>query len=154
MFLVTSGIIAQGQTGKKDLNKTAFYTAMASENLDSVNAELNLVLKSSISNREAYEGVLLMKKAGLASGPGKKLKLFKSGHKKLEKSIEQDKKNVEFRFFRLIIQEHAPDILNYKGQIEEDSQLIKSEYKSLPQVVQKSIVDYIKKSKVLKPEFF
>ncbi|MEO5996703.1 MAG: hypothetical protein ABIN89_08220 [Chitinophagaceae bacterium] len=154
MFLVASGMIVQGQNSKKELNKSEFYAAMASENLVSVDALLKEVTNSSVSNKEAYEGALLMKKAGLASGLGKKFNLFKSGHKKLDKSIEKENKNAEFRFFRLMIQEQAPGILNYYSQIDEDSQLIKSEYKNLPQVVQKAIVNYSKKSKVLKPEFF
>ncbi len=154
IFLVALGMVVYGQSGKKDINKSEFYAAMASESMDSVNAALNVVSKSSGNTKDAFEGVLLMKKADLASGPGRKLKLFKSGHKKLDGSISKDSTNVEFRFLRLMIQEHAPGILNYKSKIDDDSQLIRSNYKSLPQVVQKAVVDYTKKSKVLKSEFF
>jgi len=147
-------MIVFGQKNKKDVNKSEFYAAMASESLDSINALLDIISKSSINNKDAFEGVLLMKKAGLTSGDGKKINLFKSGNKKLENSISKDSTNVEFRFLRLMIQEHVPGILNYKSKIDDDSQLIRSSYKSLPPVVQKAVVDYTKKSKVLKPEFF
>ena len=154
VFLVTSGMIVFGQKNKKDVNKSEFYAAMASESLDSINALLDIISKSSINNKDAFEGVLLMKKAGLVSGLSTKYKLFKSGQKKLESAIAKESENTEFRFFRLMIQENAPGILNYSSQIDEDSQLIRAGYKNLPQVVQMAITSYTKKSNVLKPESF
>jgi hypothetical protein len=90
-----------------------------------------------------------MKKAGLVSGPRKKLDLFKSGHKKLEEAINSDRGNVEFRFLRFIIQENSPRFLGYKGEMKEDSLFINKNFKSLSPAVQKAIVDYSKKSEML-----
>lgn len=153
-LLVVAVMTVHGLSGRQDLNRPVFYAAMSSDNIDSVNAQLGVVTKSSAKNKDAFEGTLLMKKAGLASGTGKKLKLFKAGRGKLESVITKENKNVELRFLRLMIQEHAPGILNYNGQIDEDSQMVKSGYKSLPPTVQQAVVNYTKKSKVLKPEFF
>jgi hypothetical protein len=80
--------------------------------------------------------------------------MFRSGLKKLEKSIAEESGNAELRFLRLMIQENAPGILNYRNEIEEDSKMVRSAYKKLPKVVQQAVSDYSKKSKVLKPEYF
>ena len=68
----------------------------------------------------------------------------------LEAAIKQDPDNAEFRFLRLIVQEHAPGALGYKTDIEKDSEMIRKYYKSLPEEVQHTIEDYSKKSKFLK----
>ena len=95
-----------------------------------------------------------MRKAGLAKGASNKLSLFKSGHKKLEESIKKNNSNAEFRFLRLIIQEHAPGILGYKNDMQQDVDYIKKSYKDLPQAVQQAISNYSKQSKILNPADF
>ncbi len=153
IFLVISGIIVNGASEKQTFDRAGFYAALASQSLDSVNAGLEAVSKSSISTKEAFEGSLLMKKAGLVQNVRSKYNLFKSGHKKLDDVIARDSKNAELRFLRLMIQENSPRILNYRDEIGEDNKIIQSAYKSLPPAVQKAVVDYSKKSKVLKPAF-
>ena len=91
-----------------------------------------------------------MKKAGLVTKAKEKLSLFKSGRLKLEASIKNDNKNTEFYFLRLIIQEHAPKMVNYRNELESDGLFIRTNYKMLPQVVQQAIFEYSKKSKILK----
>jgi hypothetical protein len=149
LFLLT-GIALQGNSQKINFDKSAFYSAMASDNLDEINTQLNTIKGVSISEKEAYEGALLMKKAGLVTKAKDKLSLFKSGRLKLEASIKRDNKNIEFYFLRLIIQEHAPKIVNYRTELEEDSLLVRTNYKTLSQVIQQAIIQYSKKSKVLK----
>lgn len=138
----------------RNFDKSAFYTAMASSVIDEVDAQIAVVRGSSIIEKEAYEGALLMKKSGLVTKAKDKLSLFRSGRSKLETSVLKDNSNAEFRFLRLIIQEHAPKIVNYRGDLEKDSQLIRSNFKVLPQVVQQAIIDYSKKSSILKPAYF
>lgn len=123
---------------------------MAADDLQSVNSQLAIVRSASINEKEAYEGALLMKKAGLVSRAKEKLSLFKAGRLKLEASIKKDNGNTEFIFLRVIIQEHAPKAVNYRSNLENDIAAIRSNYKSLPPVVQQAISDYSKKSKVLK----
>ena len=150
LLFLLSVIAVQGNSQKLSFNKQAFYNAMASDNLEEINAQLNIVRGTSISEKEAYEGALLMKKAGLVTKAKEKLTLFKSGRLKLEASIKNDSKNTEFYFLRLIIQEHAPKMVNYRNELENDGSLIRTNYKTLPQVVQQAIFEYSKKSKVLK----
>ena len=66
----------------------------------------------------------------------------------------KDKDNGELRFLRLMIQEHAPGILNYKDDLEKDSLYIRQSFKKLPADVQQAITDYSKTSKVLRSEDF
>lgn len=136
---------------KTDFDKTAFYSAMASTDINTVNKQLQIIKSSSINEKEAYEGALLMIKAGLINKVKEKLSLFKTGRSKLEAAIKKDKDNAEYSFLRLIIQEHAPKIVEYRYNIETDISIIRSGFKTLAPVVQQAIQDYSKKSKVLKP---
>ena len=141
----------KANTRNSGFDKSAFYSALAANDVNSINAQLNMVKTSSINEKEAYEGALLMKKAGLITKPAEKLSLFKAGRLKLEAAIKKDKENAEFSFFRLIIQEHAPKIVEYRNNINADVSTIRSNFKTLSPVVQQAIHDYTKKSKVLKP---
>ena len=147
-FLSVLPVHANSQ--KAEFDKPAFYSAMAANNLDAINNQLSIVKLASITEKEAYEGALLMKKAGLVTKAREKLSLFKAGRLKLEASIKKDSGNTEFNFLRLIIQEHAPKMVEYRNDIENDIAAIRSNYKTLPRVVQQAINDYSKKSKVLK----
>lgn len=150
LLILLAGIIMQGNAQKSGFDKSVFYHAMASDNLEEINTQLNIVKGITMSEKEAYEGALLMKKAGLITKAKDKLSLFKSGRLKLEASLKKDIKNIEFYFLRLIIQEHAPKIVNYRTELENDSLYVRTNYKTLPQVVQQAIIEYSRKSKVLK----
>ncbi len=153
MFVMVAGF-AQGMPQQTSFDRSAFYAAMASSDLDEIDAQFLAVKGSSFAEKEAYEGALMMKKSGMLTRAKDKLSLFKAGRLKLEASITKDKENAEFRFLRIIIQEHAPKIVNYRSELEKDSQLIRANYKSLPPIVQQAIADYSKRSSVLKPSYF
>ncbi|MEO7766486.1 MAG: hypothetical protein ABIS01_03630, partial [Ferruginibacter sp.] len=100
--------------------------------------------------KRAYEGALMMKKAGLIAKPKDKLATFREGRSTLEAAIKNDEGNVEYRFLRLIIQENAPKIVKYRQNLKNDSELVISSFKKLPLAVQQAIRDYSKKSSLLK----
>jgi hypothetical protein len=133
---------------------------MASEDAGEIDAELSKVetvsgtMKETGIDKDAYEGALLMKKAGLVSKPAEKLRFFKAGRIKLETSLAKDSSNGEYHFLRLIIQEHAPGIVHYRADLKTDSEYIHHTFKNLSPVVQKAITDYSKHSKILRPEDF
>ena len=154
LLLIFSFVVVQGKSQHQSLDKSSFYSAMASENIEEIDAQLSIVKGSLTSEKEACEGALLMKKAGMVTKARDKLSLFKSGRSKLELSIARNNENIEFRFLRLIIQEHAPKIVNYRNDLVSDSQLIRTNFKSLSHVVQQAIIDYSKKSRLLKPSYF
>jgi hypothetical protein len=149
LLFFLSVLTVQGNSQKAGFDKAAFYSAMAANNLDAVNNQLTVIKLASFMEKEAYEGALLMKKAGLVTKAKEKLSLFKAGRTKLEASIKKDNGNTEFNFLRVIIQEHAPKAVDYRHDIEKDIAVIRSGFKTLPQVVQQAILDYSKKSKVL-----
>lgn len=131
-----------------------FYSAMESNNEQAVNRQLEIVQTTDIAGKEAFEGALLMKKAGMVAGPKKKLDLFKAGHKKLESILKKDSSNAEFRFLRLMIQEHAPGLMGYKTEIAKDRLYILNSFEKLSPTVQQAIKEYSKESNVLKPADF
>ena len=150
LLILFSVTIVKGNTQKAGFDKSVFYSAMAANDIEAINIQLSIVRNSSISEKEAYEGTLLMKKAGLVTKAKEKLSLFKAGRLKLEAAIKKDNANTEFIFLRLIIQEHAPKIVNYNTNLENDASAIRANFKTLPQAVQQAISDYNKKSKILK----
>lgn len=151
LLLLLAVVNVQGNSQKNGFDKSAFYNAMASNNLEEINGQLSIVKSASINEKDAFEGALLMKKAGLVTKAKEKLALFKAGRLKLEASIKKDNTNTEFYFLRLIIQEHAPKIVEYRKDLQNDSLLIRSNFRTLPDVVKQAIIEYSKKSKVLQP---
>ena len=146
--------ISYGKNIYQTIDKAAFYAVLKTGNVDDINNELATITGESFKEKQAYEGALLMRKAGLLKKPKDKLTVFKEGATKLEAAISNDNENVEYRFLRLIIQEHAPKILKYNKQIDSDSELIKSNYKTLQPAVQQALIDYAKTSEKLHPQDF
>lgn len=136
----------------QSFDKSAFYHIMSSADEDVVNSELALLANASFPEKQAYEGALLMRKAGLLTMPGEKLRSFKSGRIKLETALLKDSANGEYRFLRLIIQEHAPGIVRYSKDIRKDASFIRRSFKDLSPAVQKAILNYAKNSKNLNPD--
>jgi len=149
-LLVQQGIAQQ----KLRFDKEEFYNVMSKGDVNAIDNELIVVTGYATTNKEGYEGALLLKKAGLISGPRKKLDLFKAGRIKLETAIINNPDNVENHFLRLAIEEHAPKIVKYHADIEADKAIVKREFKNLSPVVQHAILDYCKNSKVLHAQDF
>jgi len=122
--------------------------------MEEIDKELLIVREAAISGKDAFEGALLMRKAGLLKKAEEKLKAFKAGRIKLETALLGDNDNGEYRFLRLTIQEHAPKVVKYYKELEKDNLYLQKVFKNLPPVVQKAILDYCKTSKVLRQEDF
>jgi len=144
LFIVTAVYSQQ-------FNRQQFYKVMAGKNIKDIDDQLALLKQSNLSDKDAYEGALLMKKADLVENKKEKLNLFKSGKAKLEAVIAKDTSNAEFRFCRLQIQEHAPKVVKYRDKLESDKAFISHMYKSLAPEIQQAILDYSKQSKILQP---
>lgn len=135
-------------------DKASYYKIIKDGSVDDINKELESLNGLPANDKEAYEGTLLMKKAGLVKKPKDKLDNFKKGRIKLETVMHADNANVEYHFLRLIIQEHAPKITKYRAQVTEDSEYIKKNFGSLPPAVQEIVKDYSKTSNILHPSDF
>ncbi len=150
LLLAFCFVMVQAKQQQQNFDKSVFYTILETGKAGDLDTQLNIVKKSSLPEKAAYEAVLLMKKAGMMAKPKDKLNLFKLGRAKLEAAIANDNTNTEYRFLRLIIQENAPKILKYQNAIEDDGKLIRLNFKSLSQLLKDIISGYSKKSKVLK----
>jgi hypothetical protein len=153
-FFVAIAMLSLSFAAGQGFDKSAYYKNLSLKDVKRIDEELNLVKNLPLPDRDAYEGALLAKKAGLAGKAKEKLNLFKAGKKKLESAISSDSKNTEWRFLRLIIQENAPKAVNYKNNIKDDSEHVRKNFQSLPEPVKKVVLDYSKNSKVLKPSDF
>jgi hypothetical protein len=150
LILIFSFAVVQGKSQHRVFDKSAFYAVIKSGNTGEIEDQIIRVRELLIPEKDAYEGTLLMKKSGLVAGAKEKLSIFKSGRSKLESSISKDSNNTEYRFLRLIIQEHAPKVVKYQKELETDSKMIQTNFKGLSPFLQQVIFDYSKNSKVLK----
>lgn len=133
------------------MSRETFYKAFSSESLAEINETIQLLkTEKQTSKCNAYQAALLMKKASLVPTPIEKLNNFKKGAHSLEKEINEDKNNTEFRFLRLVIQEKAPAFLGYNKNIKEDKTKIIQNFSQLDPFLQGYIKGYCEKSKVLK----
>jgi hypothetical protein len=154
LFFILPCVNLQSEDLVQSFDRSAFYEVMASGKTEKINEELILLNSATISEKEAYEGTLLMRKSGLLKIPAEKLKFFKEGRIKLETALLKDNNNGEYHFLRLTIQEHAPKIVRYHADIETDRQDIKKSFKNLLPVVQQAIINYSKNSQILRPQDF
>jgi len=76
----------------------------------------------------AYLGTCKAMRANYASGMFEKLSLFNEGKSLIEKSVATNPLNPEIRFLRYCIQANVPSILFYSSEMEEDFEVIKSNY--------------------------
>lgn len=134
----------------QSFDKQVFYRVLSSGNLIQLNEQLVSIKSVPLPDKDAYEGALLMKKAGLIDNKKTQLSLFRNGKQKLESAILKKNENCEFRLLRLIIQENAPPFLGYNKQIEEDCLLIKKLFAGSAVLLQNIILDYSKTSPNLK----
>ncbi len=130
-------------------DKTLFYQAMQSKDSAKIYQQETIVQNSSIKEKQAYEGALLLKKSGVLTNKREKLASFKAGKIKLENAIEKDSTNTEYHFLRLMIQENAPKILGYHKELEKDNIYIRTNFKTLSPSVQQAVLGYSKQSKIL-----
>lgn len=135
-------------------DKNVFYKVIKAGSVDDIDTELSYIDGASFNEKDAYKGTLLMKKAGMVKKAKDKMDLFKSGRIKLETALHGDPNNTEYRFLRLMIQEHAPKVTKYKAQLDEDSEYVKKNYTKLSPDVQEIVKDYSKTSTILHPEDF
>ncbi len=152
LFFLTGGLLHSEARSQSGFDRNAFYNAMSGKSLESINDQLEVLKNSDVSGKQAFEGALMAKKAALLSKPNEKLKSFKAGAGNLEKAISADQENTEYRFLRLMIQEHAPKIVHYNGDKDKDGKFIRDNYSKLSDEMKKIVKNYSKNSKILKPE--
>ncbi|PWJ58510.1 hypothetical protein CLV98_104370 [Dyadobacter jejuensis] len=136
--------------GQASFNKLAYYEVLSGPRVQDMQKMLNtLGASKGLTHKDAYRGALLMKQADFEKTVGAKLKMFKQGRALLEAAIAGHPQEVELRFLRLTVQEHAPAILKYNKNIDEDAKVISSGFSSLDRSMQSIIMDYADQTKQL-----
>lgn len=95
----------------------------------------------------AYKGASIALKAKFASERKTKKDLFTKGIQILENALKADPNNAEIRLIRLSIQENTPKILNYKGNIQQDKQLILTTFDKQNKSLKEHLLTFINQSK-------
>ena len=92
----------------------------------------------------AYFATVTMTMAKYTFNPISKFHYFNRGKEIIAKSIELDPKNIEVRFLRFTLQDHAPTFLGYDKEIAEDKKYLLENIESIQALqLKKAIVKYI-----------
>ena len=81
---------------------------------------MKLLEKEKSPEAKAYYAAMLFMKAKYVKFPLSKYNNFKKGKSTLDKLIQENKLNVEFRYLRFVFQNQLPAFLNYNANMEED----------------------------------
>ena len=149
-FLLINLIVFSSFTFGK-IDKAEYYKALSSGSEATIDLMIQkLEIDSETPMNRAYKGTLLMKKAGFIKVASGKVKLFKKGAGLLEDEIKNNTGNAEFRFLRLSVQEHAPGILKYNKNFDEDKAAVIEAYPKLDPTLKSVISTYAGSSKIIK----
>lgn len=138
-------------TGAGNNMPLRFYAVIAGNSVEQIDNLLAEIESSGNAGKNAdiYKGALYARKAGLVKAPAERLELFKKGRLLIEQEIARDPSNAEFRFIRLIIQEHAPKAVRYQQNVTEDAELVISKFDLLNKEIKEEIRKYSKTSQYL-----
>lgn len=98
---------------------------------EALSKSLANISKEDDATRIAYKGALLTLSAKFTKAIRDKKKYFKEGVALLEHAVSKAPENIEIRCLRMGVQENAPKIVRYKGNLEEDKQFIIDRYPSI-----------------------
>ncbi|MDC3030020.1 hypothetical protein OA183_01370 [Flavobacteriales bacterium] len=119
----------------------------ASFEVDKANKLYELTKNSSIESdykKFTYYAIAILLNSKFSMNPIDKIKLFGEGKERLEKVISQYPKDIELRFLRFCVQDDTPTILDYKLNMEEDSQFIKNNISKSSKELQQFIMPIFK----------
>ena len=91
-----------------------------------------------------YHAIASLLQSKFSLNPIDKLKSFKEGKEQLERVISHYPKDIELRFLRFCVQESTPHILDYKLNMEEDSQFINNNISTSSKELQQFILPIFK----------
>ena len=114
---------------------------------DKANELYELTKNSSIESgykKFTYHAIAILLQSKFALNPIDKLKSFGEGKEQLEKVISQYPEDIELRFLRFCVQDGTPAILDYKLNMEEDSQFINNNIYTTSEELQQYIIPIFK----------
>ena len=137
----------QSQAQEFSLLDTRNLFIEATKNEEIANKLFELTKNSTIDvnyKQHSYNAIAILLKSKYVVNPFHKIKLFKKGKKKLDMVIQEFPNDIELRFLRFCVQNDTPEILNYKKNIKQDSQLIKDNISKSSQELQRFILPIFK----------
>jgi len=90
--------------------------------------------------QQAYHAVALMMQAQYLFSPLEKLRSFNRGRTTLDRLIRNHPNNLEIRWLRHCVQQQAPTLLNYQGNIVEDARVIRAALKKTSDVALREFI--------------
>ena len=148
-WIIISLLLSLTNSLAKELNLSELRELYieASFEEDKANELYELTKNSSIESdykKFTYHAIAILLQSKFAINPIDKLKSFGEGKEQLEKVISQYPKDIELRFLRFCVQEGTPAILDYKLNIEEDSQFINNNISTSSKELQQFIIPIFK----------
>jgi hypothetical protein len=125
IFLLIFSKTADSCTANISEIRELFYKAIYKES--SAEEMLNKLEKTTPSSDPVlagYKGIAFMLLAKYAFSPLNKYNYFIKGKFYIESAIQNDPKNIELRYLRLIVQNNVPSFLMYSGKLQEDKNAI------------------------------
>lgn len=139
--------LANIQAQELNLSELRELYIKASFEEDKANKLYELTKNSSIESdykNFSYHAIAILLQSKFSINPIDKLKSFGEGKEQLEKVISQYPKDIELRFLRFCVQDGTPAILDYKLNMEEDSQFIKNNISTTSEELQQFIIPIFK----------
>jgi len=118
----------------QNLSETRAQYPLAQES-EELTSQLNDKLAQITSGADpvmmAYKGAVKSLMADFAKKVKEKKEYFKEGVELIESALKTEPNNIEIRYLRLTVQEHAPRFLKYHDNISEDKKIILKNYPSI-----------------------
>tara|TARA_B100000925_G_C21875105_1_gene415947 strand:- start:292 stop:783 length:492 start_codon:yes stop_codon:yes gene_type:complete len=149
-WIIISLLLSSANIQAQELNLSELrelYIEASSEE-DRANKLYELTKNSSIESdykNFSYHAIAILLQSKFSTNLIDKLKSFRKGKEQLEKVISQYPKDIELRFLRFCVQDGTPAILDYKLNMEEDSQLIKNNISTSSEELQQFIIPIFKR---------
>lgn len=132
------------------LDRKSFFKSISTEDQSTLKAEREKLSKLADSDdKRAFLATIIMKESQFMPTVKGKWDKFVLGKNALEKEIKANANNAEYRFLRLLIQENAPKVVRYSGNVSQDAQFIAKNLSTINAITKKTIQDYAKKSPAL-----
>ena len=139
-----------------DISELRITYPKASSNVEIANELYDQLSSISLSDHPkliAYKGGVLSLKAKNSKTIKDKKMYFQESVQFLEAAVKNAPKDIEIRYVRLTVQEHAPKILKYNKNIDEDKSFILEYYGTIKDTQLKAcILSYVKNSSLFSDE--
>jgi hypothetical protein len=130
-----------------DIRKLYPSVVTSETNAKEFASKLADVTKEDNKTLVAYKGASIVILSKFKKEISDKTKNFKEGAKMVEFAVTSEANNIEIRLIRLSIQEKAPRILKYYGNIKEDKNFILDHYKESSSTLKTYLKNFILQSK-------